>query len=62
MSDNPSFTCLGSTPKVEVIRIATWNVSWWSLARLELANSLKVQLLALQETKLSAYSLEHVVA
>ena len=39
--------------------VGTWNVSWWTGARLPPIASLGVQLLALQETKLSAFQLEN---
>ena len=43
----------------EGVRIGTWNVSWWTGSRLAPVSSLGVQLLAMQETKLSALPLEN---
>jgi len=43
-----------------VVRIGTWNVSWWTAARLAPVVCLKAQLVALQETKLHRLQVESV--
>ena len=51
----------GDVGLVEVaLRIATWNVTWWTQARLTPISSLECHFVALQETKLSALPLENV--
>ena len=50
----------GSLParRPDTIRVGTWNVSWWTQTRLVSIQSLDVQLIALQETKLSSLYVE----
>jgi len=55
-----SSSSLPSAPSCGVVRLGTWNVSWWQSSRLPAIDATGVQLLAVQETKLSLLPLEHV--
>ena len=61
MSNTSVASLPGSAPAgpVEGIRVGTWNVSSWVQERLAPIETLGVQLLALQETKLSTTDLEN---
>ena len=51
-----------SSPTVGLVRVGTWNVSWWTGSRLAPLASLGAQLVAVQETKLSFLQLGPVRA
>ena len=58
----PSSVSSSSTSSGELVRIGTWNVSWWTGSRLTPLASLGEQMVAVQETKLSCMQLETVRA
>ena len=62
---SPLLSPLSSPPSSSsggLVRIGTWNVSWWTRDRLGPIESLRAQLVALQETKLASIPLENVRA